>query len=57
MDNITILGIAAECVRAHAEFIEEIDRIALKYGLPCKIVREVAYEVFKEVDLDDTDNS
>lgn len=57
MGNITILEIAAECERAHTEFIGEIDRIAIKYGLPCKIVREVAYEVFKEVDLDDTDNS
>lgn len=57
MDNITILEIAAECERAHTEFIGEIDRIALKYGLPCKIAREIAYEVFKEVDLDGTDNS
>lgn len=57
MDNITILEIAAECERAHTEFIGEIDRIALKYGLPCKIAREMAYEVFKEVDLDGTDNS
>lgn len=57
MDNITILEMAAECERAHTDFIDELNRIALKYGIPKKDVYTVAMEVFKEVDLDDTDNS
>lgn len=57
MDNITILEMAAECERAHTEFIDELDRIALKYGIPKKDVHEIALDVFKEVDLDGTDNS
>lgn len=57
MDNITILEMAAECERAHTEFIDELNRIALKYGIPKKDVYTIAMEVFKEVDLDGTDNS
>ena len=56
MDNI-ILEMAAECARAHTEFIDELDRIALKYGISKKDVHEIALDVFKEVDLDGTDNS
>lgn len=56
MDNI-ILEMALEFGVAHTEYIEEIDRIAIKYGVPSKVAREIAYDVFKEVDLDGTDNS
>lgn len=47
MDNITILEMAAECARAHTEFIDELDRIALKYGIPKKDVHEIALNVLR----------
>lgn len=57
IDNEDIHKMAIEFGDAHSDFIEEIDRIAAKHGLPSKIARQIAYDVFKEVDLDDTDNS
>ena len=52
-----IAKMSLEFVDAHTDFINEIDRVANKYGIPCKIAREIAYAVFKEVDIDDTENS
>ena len=48
-----ITKMSLEFADAHTDFINEIDRVANKYGIPCKIAREIAYAVFKEVDIDD----
>lgn len=53
MDVNTILDMAAECEKAHSEFVEELDRISTKYGVPKKDVYKIAMEVFQEVDIDD----
>lgn len=55
--NEDITKMSLEFADAYTEFINEIDRVANKYGIPCKIAREIAYAVFQEVDIDETDNS
>lgn len=46
-----------EFADAQTDYINEIDRIANKYGVPCKVAHVIAYQVLKEVDIDGTDNT